>query len=109
MAGFCITFAAYPGSDASYTIVTEDISPLADLIAEIKRLHALAKLHAYAPGSGTSHAWLERYPEEPASNLEGLDEGTLARFNSISSAFSMRSGSVRAAAPTGEHFSSSVG
>lgn len=96
--GFCISFAPAPGDPRMYTIVTEDIAPLADLVAEVKRLHALAVLR-----SRTSHAWLERYPEEPATatSPDALDAGTLARLHSISSAFSVRSASIKPAPPTG--------
>ncbi|KAL8287480.1 hypothetical protein RQP46_003338 [Phenoliferia psychrophenolica] len=104
---FCITFALSASSppSQSFTIVTEDIAPLAELIAELKRLLFLAQAHNYH-GLGTSHVWANKYVEEPTtglagtSGLEALDQGTLARFHSISSAYSMRMASLKAAAPT---------
>ncbi|KAM0750787.1 DNase I-like protein [Meredithblackwellia eburnea MCA 4105] len=117
---FRVTFST---SATSFTLVTEDIAPFANLISEVKRLLEIAKGHKYTEGSGLTHAWLERFPEEPAGSSSSssggsapptptrtsiseakesrgpLDEEALARFHSISSAYSMRMASLRISAP----------
>jgi hypothetical protein len=77
--GFIVTFSSPPSAPTS--ILAEDLSPLSFFLSEIRRLGKKA-LHE----GGSSHAWMDAYEVQGG---EG-DGETLKRFDSISSAYSMR-------------------
>ncbi|SGY38778.1 BQ5605_C003g02070 [Microbotryum silenes-dioicae] len=89
-ARFIITLSS-PSSDTPIVLLEDEISYLSEIIAEIKRLHALAIQHSFAYEANTSHEWVDNYVLTPAnSTAPSLDSQTLAKFDSLASAYSKR-------------------
>ncbi|SCV67135.1 BQ2448_5781 [Microbotryum intermedium] len=89
-ARFIITLSS-PSSDTPIVLLEDEISYLSEIIAEIKRLHAVAIQHSFSYKSNTSHEWVDNYVLTPAtSSMPSLDSQTLAKFDSLASAYSKR-------------------